>query len=142
MRDLECGWSGFCMGKMKDAKLEEFKFRDALHKNTHYLCVYTPLKGWVKLMVNIGDCFLILKCMDNIFRDGSWFKCRDCGKTEIMRTYWREEDGHTCEVCRKLDIHHAQIKTKIKAAIDHIESDEPVDALEYLIDILKFYGDD
>ena len=50
-------YSFFCVGKMKTPIT--LYSNTVEHANDHYLCIWTPFRGWVKLQVNDNDMFWI-----------------------------------------------------------------------------------
>lgn len=140
--DLEKGYSCFCMGTMIDPEKDRFVFREADHLNEFYFCFYTPLKGWVKSMMDTNDLWHQLLVMNNIAKKGNWRKCDSCGDTQVQKDYFVEDGKTTCDICKKQGMQLWSIKAKIRTALDHIESDQPIQAVEYLTEILSMIGGD
>jgi len=139
--DLEKGYSCFCTGLMIDPEKDRFVFRDADHLNKFYFCFYTPLKGWVKTMMDENDLWHQILVMNNISKLGGWKKCDACGDTQVQKDYWKEKDGTSiCDVCKKMGIHAWSIKAKVQAALNHIEDDEKGKAIEYLNEVIEIMG--
>lgn len=53
------GFSFFCVGKVIDEGRIEFTEGNTLHDNQFHFCIWTPMKGWIKLLVNTHDLFLM-----------------------------------------------------------------------------------
>ena len=68
---LREGFSFFCFGRIPDKERVRFQCADADHRNEYNFCVWTPMKGWVKFLVNDNDMLL----MSLIIK--SWKKIRD-----------------------------------------------------------------
>lgn len=61
--------SFFCIGKASTDHI--FTYQGEKHHNTHFFCIWTPLKGWAKFQIDSGDMTLIMRCMGHALADKS-----------------------------------------------------------------------
>ncbi|UZE92536.1 MAG: hypothetical protein IB616_01625 [Methanosarcinales archaeon] len=97
--DWKDGYSFECIGRMKEPV--EFKYKKAVHVNTHYHCIWTPLKGWVKFDVTIEDIWYSARVITNFLKSEDPKECAKCGiHTRMIRfTRCPHCSKLACEIC-------------------------------------------
>jgi len=55
IKDFQNGGSVFCVGEIVNPSFVTFTAGTTLHENDTNLCIYTPLKGWLRFNMNLRD---------------------------------------------------------------------------------------
>jgi len=96
--NIEEGFSSVCVGKLREPFI--FKFRKVEHKNDYSYCIYTPLKGVVRLYVNAGDAWTDKIALTRILDDFRPLKCKECGTKGRLSNFYVQIGNETyCELC-------------------------------------------
>ncbi len=97
---LAKGASVSCIGKMKDRSIARFGYGETEHDaNEFYSCTYTPMKGWIKFMVNWDDLFADLQLIAAAGRAGGHLRCDECDHPHISVGVIGDDGRRRCTAC-------------------------------------------
>ena len=93
----EQGYSWECVGKL--CKPHTFVWNEVTHVNHYCHCLYTPLKGISKFLMNATDARGTRDIMSPILRDAEPLVCCGCGGKSFLGEYWEIGKKGYCPFC-------------------------------------------
>ena len=97
--DLNEGYSGDCIGKMAEGITYIVGGQE--HPNDLNHCIFTPLKGIVRFMINQGDIEALRMMCESVLAKIDPLDCEDCGAGRRMTHFIIKSDGR--RLCCRCD---------------------------------------
>ncbi len=91
------GYSWECIGRLLEA--HTFGWKEAQHVNTHCHCIYTPIKGTTKFLIDKNDAFSTQRMMQKVLDDAEPLACDACNEKTRRYNFLRVDGAMFCGRC-------------------------------------------
>ncbi len=91
----EKGYSFQCIGKL--IKPHEFIWKEVTHRNDFCLCLYSPLKGAIKFLMDINDIREQMALLNMALKSVGKVLCSECGGEGVY--YHTVGEKNYCPMC-------------------------------------------